>query len=48
MSDSTITFLVLGVTVAVFVWDRLPVAAVALGRSSRDGCPTGPQPNALL
>ncbi|HEY6075239.1 MAG TPA: SLC13 family permease, partial [Gaiella sp.] len=31
MSDSTITFLILGVTVAVFVWDRLPVAAVALG-----------------
>jgi Na+/H+ antiporter NhaD/arsenite permease-like protein len=31
MSDSTITFLVLGVTVAVFVWDRLPVAVVALG-----------------
>jgi di/tricarboxylate transporter len=31
VSDSTITFLILGVTVAVFVWDRLPVAAVALG-----------------
>jgi di/tricarboxylate transporter len=31
MSDSTITFLVLGVTVAVFVWDRLPVGVVAFG-----------------
>ena len=31
MSDQTITYLVLGVTVAVFIWDRLPVAAVALG-----------------
>ena len=31
MSDSTITFLILGVVVAVFVWDRLPVAIVALG-----------------
>ncbi len=31
MSDSTVTFIVLGVTVAVFVWDRLPVAIVALG-----------------
>jgi len=31
MSDETITFLVLGVVVAVFVWDHLPVAAVALG-----------------
>lgn len=31
MSDSTITFLVLGVVVAVFIWDYLPVAAVALG-----------------
>lgn len=31
MRDSTITFLVLGVTVAVFVWDRLPVAIVAVG-----------------
>jgi di/tricarboxylate transporter len=30
MSDETITFLVLGVVVAVFVWDRLPVAVVAL------------------
>jgi len=31
MSDTTITFLVLGVVVVVFVWDYLPVAAVALG-----------------
>ena len=31
MSDQTITFLVLGVTVAVFIWDRLPVGVVALG-----------------
>jgi di/tricarboxylate transporter len=31
MSDETITFLVLGVVVAVFIWDHLPVAAVALG-----------------
>jgi len=31
VSDQTITYLVLGVTVAVFIWDRLPVAAVALG-----------------
>src|SRR3954454_9387334 len=31
MSDSTITFIVLGATVVVFVWDRLPVAVVALG-----------------
>ena len=31
MSDSTITFLILGVVVVVFVWDRLPVAIVALG-----------------
>jgi di/tricarboxylate transporter len=31
MSDETITFLILGVVVAVFVWDHLPVAAVALG-----------------
>jgi di/tricarboxylate transporter len=30
MSDSTITFLVLGATVVVFVWDRLPVALVAV------------------
>jgi hypothetical protein len=31
MSDEMITFLVLGATVAVFVWDRLPVALVAVG-----------------
>ena len=31
MSDSTITFLVLGASVVVFVWDHLPVAVVALG-----------------
>jgi Na+/H+ antiporter NhaD/arsenite permease-like protein len=31
MSDQTITYLVLAVTVAVFIWDRLPGAAVALG-----------------
>mgnify|MGYP001138196848 CR=1 FL=1 len=31
MSDTTITYLVLGVVVAVFIWDHLPVAAVALG-----------------
>jgi hypothetical protein len=31
VSDETITFLVLGAVVAVFVWDRLPVAVVALG-----------------
>ena len=31
MSQSTITFLILGVTVAVFVWDQLPVAVVAMG-----------------
>ena len=31
MSDETITFLVLAAVVAVFVWDRLPVAVVALG-----------------
>jgi di/tricarboxylate transporter len=31
MSDSTITFLILGATVAVFVWDRLPVGVVAFG-----------------
>jgi hypothetical protein len=31
MSDETITFFVLGVVVAVFIWDHLPVAAVALG-----------------
>lgn len=31
MSPTTITFIVLGVTVAVFIWDRLPVAVVAVG-----------------
>jgi hypothetical protein len=31
MSDETITFLVLGVVVAVFICDHVPVAAVALG-----------------
>jgi di/tricarboxylate transporter len=31
VSDETITFLVLAATVAVFVWDRLPVAIVAGG-----------------
>jgi di/tricarboxylate transporter len=31
MSDSTITFIVLGAAVVVFVWDRLPVAIVAVG-----------------
>jgi di/tricarboxylate transporter len=31
LSNSTITFLILGVTVVVFVWDRLPVSVVALG-----------------
>ena len=31
MSDETITFLVLGATVGVFIWDRLPVAIVAVG-----------------
>jgi di/tricarboxylate transporter len=31
MSDSTITFLVLGVVVALFVWDYLPVELVAVG-----------------
>ena len=31
MSDSTITFLILAVVVVVFVWDRFPVAIVALG-----------------
>ena len=31
MSDQTITFLILGAVVAVFVWDRLPVAIVAIG-----------------
>jgi len=31
MSDATITYLVLGAVVVVFVWARLPVAVVALG-----------------
>jgi di/tricarboxylate transporter len=31
MSDTTITYLVLALVVAVFIWDHLPVAAVALG-----------------
>src|SRR5689334_15589400 len=31
MSDSTITFIVLAVTIAVFVWDRLPIGVVAFG-----------------
>ena len=31
MSDEAITFAVVGVTVAVFIWDRLPVAVVAVG-----------------
>jgi di/tricarboxylate transporter len=31
VSDSTITFIVLAAVVVVFVWDRLPVAVVALG-----------------
>ena len=31
MSDETLTFLVLGATVVVFIWDRLPVSVVALG-----------------
>lgn len=31
MSDEAITFLVLGAVVAVFVWDKLPVAIVAIG-----------------
>jgi di/tricarboxylate transporter len=30
MADSTITFVVLGATVVLFVWDRLPVAIIAL------------------
>lgn len=29
MSDEAITFLIVGATVAVFIWDRLPVAVVA-------------------
>jgi di/tricarboxylate transporter len=31
VSDETITFLVLGAVVAVFIWDKLPVAIVAVG-----------------
>jgi di/tricarboxylate transporter len=31
MSDSTLTFIVLGAAVVVFVWDQLPVAVVAVG-----------------
>lgn len=31
MSDITITFLVLAAVVVVFIWDRIPVAIVALG-----------------
>ena len=31
VSDTTITFLVLAAVVVVFVWDRLPVALVAIG-----------------
>ena len=31
MDDATITFVVLGAAVALFVWNRLPVAIVALG-----------------
>ncbi len=31
MTDSTTTFLVLGLTIAVFVWDRLPIGVVAFG-----------------
>jgi di/tricarboxylate transporter len=31
MSDETITFLVLGAVVAVFIWDKVPVAIVAIG-----------------
>jgi hypothetical protein len=31
MSDKAITFLILGAAVAVFVWDHLPVAIVAIG-----------------
>jgi len=32
MSPTTITFLVLAATVAVFVWDRIPVGIVAAAR----------------
>ena len=31
MGDETITFLILGATVVVFIWARLPVAVVAVG-----------------
>jgi di/tricarboxylate transporter len=31
MGDATITYIVLGAAVVVFVWDRLPVALVAVG-----------------
>ncbi len=31
MSNTTITFLVLAATVGVFIWDRIPVAIVAVG-----------------
>ncbi len=31
MAESTITFIILGVAVVLFVWNRLPVEAVALG-----------------
>jgi di/tricarboxylate transporter len=31
MSNTTLTFLVLGAAVAVFIWDRFPVAVVAVG-----------------
>ncbi len=31
MSDAAITFCILGAAVVVFVWDRLPVAVVAVG-----------------
>jgi di/tricarboxylate transporter len=30
MDDATLTFIVLGATVALFVWNRLPVAIVAM------------------
>ena len=39
MSDSTITFVVLAAVVAVFVWDRVPVAIVAVGVALRCGRP---------
>lgn len=31
MTDEAITYLVLGATVAVFIWDKIPVAVVAIG-----------------